>query len=272
MPSNTEITASQLIRLVGLPNAPAIIDLRTQEDFEADARFLPTAVRRGALSVISWAGEFAGRDVVVVCQKGLKLSQGVTAWLLHESVKAETLEGGFEAWRAAGGLLVKPDNLPPYDEAGRTIWVTRARPKVDRIACPWLIRRFIDPNAVFLFVAASEVAAVAERFRATPFDIDDVFWSHRGERCTFDTMIEEFGLSSEPLDRLAAIVRAADTARLDLVPQAAGFLAAALGLSRMFRDDLEQLEAGMLLYDAFYRWCRDATEETHNWPSGPKPA
>lgn len=272
MPSNTEITSSQLARLVGLPAAPVIIDVRVPEDVDADARLLPTAVRRDARSVASWGAEFAGRDVVVVCQKGLKLSQGVTAWLLHEGVRAETLEGGFEAWRTAGGLLVKPDRLPPRDEAGRTVWVTRARPKVDRIACAWLIRRFVDPNAVFLFVAASEVTAVAERFKAMPFDIDGVFWTHRGERCTFDTMIEEFGLVSEPLARLAAIVRGADTARLELVPQAAGFLAASLGLSRMFRDDLEQLGAGMLLYDAFYRWCRDAVEETHNWPSGQKPA
>ncbi len=272
VPSNTEITPSQLARLVGLPGAPAIIDVRTPADFEADPRLLPGAVRRDALQVAAGAPELAGRDVVVVCQKGLKLSQGVTAWLLHQGIKAETLEGGFEAWRAARGPLVKTDKLPPRDDAGRTVWVTRARPKVDRIACPWLIRRFIDPKAVFLFVAASEVTAVAERFKATPFDIDGVFWSHRGDRCTFDAMIEEFDLSSGPLDRLATIVRGADTARLDLVPQAAGFLAASLGLSRMFRDDLEQLEAGMLLYDAFYRWCRDATEETHNWPSGQKPA
>lgn len=272
MPSNTEITPSQLARLVGLPATPAIIDVRIQEDFAADTRLLPGAVRRDPLKVTAWAAEFAGRDVAVVCQKGQKLSQGVTAWLLHEGVRAETLEGGFEAWRTAGGLLVKTDKLPPRDEADRTVWVTRARPKVDRIACPWLIRRFIDPNAVFLFVAASEVTAVAERFKATPFDIDGVFWSHRDERCTFDTMIEEFGLNSEPLHRLATIVRGADTARLDLAPQAAGFLAASLGLSRMFRDDIEQLDAGMLLYDAFYRWCRDATAETHNWPSSQKPA
>jgi hypothetical protein len=145
--------------------------------------------------------------------------------------------------------------------------VTRARPKVDRIACPWLIRRFVDPNAVFLFVPPAEVGAVAERFAATPFDIDNVFWTHRGDRCTFDVMVEEFGLSGEPLARLAVIVRGADTARPDLVPEAAGLLAASLGLSRMYADDLEQLEAGMLLYDAFYRWCRDATDETHTWPS-----
>jgi hypothetical protein len=148
------------------------------------------------------------------------------------------------------------------------VWVTRARPKIDRIACPWLIRRFVDPGAVFLFVAPSEVTAVAERFGATPFDVEDVFWSHRGEGCTFDTMVEEFGLrSSDALARLAPIVRGADTARLDLAPQSAGLLAASLGLSRMFRDDLPQLDAAMALYDAFYRWSRDAVAETHNWPA-----
>ncbi len=272
MPSNSEITTSQLTRLVGLPNAPAIVDVRTPEDFDADPRLLPAAQRRDAMTVSDWAAEFAGRAVVVVCEKGLKRSQGVTAWLLHAGARAETLEGGIEAWRSAGGLLVRTDKVPPRDREGRTLWVTRARPKIDRTACPWLIRRFVDPDAVFLFVAASEVAAVAERFAATPFDIEGVFWSHRGERCTFDTMLEEFGLASATLDRLATIVRGADTARLELVPQAAGFLAASLGLSRMFRDDLEQLNASMLLYDAFYRWCRDASEETHNWPAGQKPA
>ncbi len=145
--------------------------------------------------------------------------------------------------------------------------MTRARPKVDRIACPWLIRRFIDPYAVFLFVAAPEVIAVGERFNATPFDIENVFWSHRGDRCTFDTMIEEFALATPPLLRLAEMVRGADTGRPDLSPEAPGLLAASLGLSRMFDDDLEQLDAGLLLYDAFYRWCRDATGETHNWPT-----
>src|SRR5215207_10497232 len=119
--------------------------------------------------------------------------------------------------------------------------------------------------------APPEVMGVAERFGATPFDIegDGVFWSHRGEECTFDAMVEEFGLATEPLERLARIVRGADTARLDLETEAAGLLAASLGLSRMYADDLEQLEAGMTLYDAFYRWCRDTTDETHNWPAKP---
>ena len=182
---------------------------------------------------------------IVVCQKGQKLSEGVAAWLRHAGGEADVLEGGFLAWAEAGLPLVPADRLPPRDAEGRTVWVTRARPKVDRIACPWLIRRFVDPAAVFLFVAPSEVAAVAERFGATPFDIEGVFWSHRGETCTFDTMVAEFGLATEPLLRLATIVRGADTARPDLAPQAAGLLAVSLGLSRLHSDDLRQLEAGM---------------------------
>jgi hypothetical protein len=191
----------------------------------------------------------------------------VAAWLRHAGVPADGLEGGFEAWRKGNLPLVPVEKLPKRDRKGRTVWVTRARPKVDRIACPWLIRRFVDPNAVFLYVAPPEVEAVAERFEATPFDVEGVFWSHRGDGCTFDVMVEEFGLTTEPLERLSAIVRGADTGRFEAAPQAAGLLAASLGLSRMYADDLEQLEAGMTLYDAFYRWCRDATDETHTWHS-----
>ncbi|MDX8518605.1 sulfurtransferase/chromate resistance protein [Mesorhizobium dulcispinae] len=270
MPSTTAITVPQLSRLVGLPDAPVLVDVRIDDDYQADPRLLPASYRRDFKAVSSWAAEFSGSKVVVICQRGQKLSQGVAAWLRHEGIAAESLEGGFEAWAEAKAPVVKASAVPPRDERGRTVWVTRSRPKVDRIACPWLIRRFVDPKAVFLFVDPAEVPLVAERFAAVPFDIEGVFWSHRGDRCTFDTMIEEFGLRIEALDRLALIVRGADTARLDLVPQAAGFLAASLGLSRMFRDDLEQLEAGMLLYDAFFRWCRDATDETHNWPVGGK--
>lgn len=272
MPSNEQITVVQLSRLVGLPDAPAIIDVRIDEDVAADPFFLPGSVRRDYRAVAEWGAEFAGqRRVVVVCHRGLKLSEGVAAWLRHLGIPAETLEGGHLAWRQAGGTVFSPEHLPRPGALGGSVWVTRARPKIDRVACPWLIRRFIDRHAVFLFVAASEVEAVAERFGATPFDIEGVFWSHRGPLCTFDAMIAEFGLVAPALDRLARLVRAADTATLEAEPQAAGLLAASLGLSRMYKHDLEQLEAGMLLYDAFYRWCRDAGDETHNWPV-PKPA
>jgi rhodanese-related sulfurtransferase len=267
MPSTTEITVSQLSRLIGIPNTPAIVDVRIDDDYRADPRMLPASQRRDHKAVQQWAAEYHGRTVIVVCLKGQKLSEGTAAWLRHEGIDAQSLEGGFEGWSKSGELLLRVDRLPARDEQGRTVWVTRSRPKVDRIACPWLIRRFVDPRAVFLFVTPAEVKAVAERFNATPFDIEGVFWSHRGETCTFDTMIEEFALQSPPLLQLAKIVRGADTARMDLTPQSAGLLAASLGLSRMYRDDLPQLEAGMALYDAFFRWCRDATSEVHNWPT-----
>jgi rhodanese-related sulfurtransferase len=266
MSSFQAISPEKLSRLIGTPHAPILIDVRTDEDFAADPRLIPGSSRRPHATASDWAARYGGRQTVSICQKGKKLSEGASAWLRQAGAASEVLEGGFEAWRQATLPLVPHAKLPKPDTQGRTVWVTRARPKIDRIACPWLIRRLVDPQAVFLFVAASEVPAVAERFDATPFDIENVFWSHRGERCTFDVMIEEFGLASEPLDRLAAIVRGADTARLDLAPEAPGLLAASLGLSRMYADDLAQLEAGMLLYDAFYRWCRDATGETHNWP------
>jgi rhodanese-related sulfurtransferase len=267
MSSVTTISVDKLVRLIGTPKCPALIDVRTEDDFAADPRLIPGAVRRPHDATATWVSEFSGRSAVIVCQRGQKLSEGVAAWLRHDGIPAESLAGGFEAWVQASLPLVPEAKLPARDDRGRTVWVTRARPKIDRIACPWLIRRFVDPSAVFLFVASAEVLAVAERFGATPFDVEGVFWSHRGEVCTFDTMVEEFGLKTEPLLRLARIVRGADTARLDLEPEAPGLLAASLGLSRMYADDLAQLEAGMALYDAFYRWCRDATDETHNWPS-----
>ncbi|MBL6456491.1 chromate resistance protein [Belnapia sp. T6] len=267
MPSPDTITPAQLARLIGTPEAPILLDVRIPEDVEADPRRLPASQAIPHAAMADRGPAYAGRSVVLICQRGQKLSHGAAAWLRHAGARAEVLEGGFLGWREAGLPLVSPDRLPPRDAAGRTVWVTRARPKIDRIACPWLIRRFVDPDAVFLFVAASEVLAVAERFGATPFDIEGVFWSHRGEACSFDTMLEEFGLLTVPLARLARIVRGADTARPDLAPEAAGLLAISLGLSRMQRDDLAQLDTAMPVYDALYRWARDATAETHNWPA-----
>jgi rhodanese-related sulfurtransferase len=267
MSSTTTISHDKLTRLIGTPLSPVLIDVRIDEDYALDPRLIPGSRRRSHKNVGDWAHELTGKSAVIICHQGQKLSEGTAALLRHNGIVAENLGGGYEAWIGAGLPLVPTSKLPPLDQKGRTVWVTRARPKVDRIACPWLIRRFVDPDAVFLFVTPSEVAAVADRFNAAPFDIEDVFWSHRGELCTFDVMIEEFGLKSEALSRLATIVRGADTARPDLAPEAPGLLAASLGLSRMFSDDLKQLEAGMSLYDAFYRWCRDATDETHNWPN-----
>ena len=267
MSSINSISVEKLARLVGTPKCPVLVDVRTDEDYSLSPNLLPGSIRRGTHDVAEWANELGGRHAIVICQKGQKLSQGVAALLRVAGVSADTLEGGFVAWEKASLPLVPASKLPPRDTQGRTLWVTRERPKIDRIACPWLIRRFVDPCAIFMFVAPAEVAAVGDKFAAAPFDIEGVFWSHRGELCTFDVMIEELGLATPPLKRLGTIVRAADTARLDLASEAPGLLAASLGLSRMYADDLEQLEAGLNLYDAFYRWCRDASDETHNWPT-----
>lgn len=271
MASYNEISVSTLSRLVGTPNCPVLIDVRIDEDFDDDPRLIPGAYRHSFLEMTQLTEDLKGRSVVIYCQRGLKISQGAAALLRTEGIRAEILQGGQFAWRDAKLPMVSSEKMPPLDASGRTVWVTRHRPKIDRIACPWLIRRFIDPRAKILFVSASQVNNVAERFNATPFDMEDVFWSHRGDKCTFDTIIEEFGIGNDPLNKLALIVRGADTNKHDLAPEAAGLLAASLGLSRMFRDDLQQLEAGMMLYDAFYRWARDATDEGHDWlPASPK--
>ncbi|UMA67253.1 sulfurtransferase/chromate resistance protein (plasmid) [Roseivivax marinus] len=267
MPAPNAISPQQLARLIGTPKAPVLLDVRSDEDRAADPRLLPGSVWTDDRALTDLAGQLSARPSIAICQAGHRRSQGAAAWLRAEGGPSEYLEDGFEGWRAAGLPLIDAAKLPARDDRGRTVWVTRSRPKIDRIACPWLIRRFLDPRAVILFVAPAEVVGVAERYDGAAFDIEDVFWSHRGELCTFDVMLAEFGLALPALDRLATIVRGADTARLDLAPEAAGLLAASLGLSRMYADDLEQLEAGMLLYDAFYRWARDASDETHNWPT-----
>ena len=273
MSSINSITVEKLSRLVGTANCPMLVDVRDTEDFEQLPKLIPGSRRLASGSVREWSGELVGHSTVVICRRGHELSQGVAALLRAEGIAAESLEGGIEAWVERALPLVPCAALPATDNTGRTLWVTRERPKIDRIACPWLIRRFVDPRAVFLFVPPSEVRNVGEIFGAMPFDVEDVHWSHRGELCTFDVMVEEFGLATKALLQLATIVRAADTARPDVAPEAAGLLAASLGLSRIYTDDLAQLAAGLQLYDAFYRWCRDATGETHNWPplkAGPR--
>jgi rhodanese-related sulfurtransferase len=263
------ISADKLLRLLGSSQSPLLVDVRVDEDVEADPFLLPASVRRDHRSVERWAADIQALSVIVICHKGRKLSEGVAAHLRLRGISAEVLEGGAVAW-AEAGLPRLPMARLPTDKGG-TLWVTRNRPKIDRIACPWLIRRFVDPFARFLFVSASEVEAVAERFDAIPFDMEGGFWSHRGELCTFDAMLAEFQLDIPALTTLARIVRGADTNRLDLAPEAAGLLAVSLGLSRLHQNDLQQLEQGLLIYDALYRWARDAMDEKHDWiPRGPR--
>lgn len=264
MPAPNAIAPDKLARLIASAAAPRIVDLR-DEPKEA----IPGSLFPAHPDPTRW-GYAVGSFAVLIDADGSGPAVAAAAILRSEHVAAEVLDGGFAAWTASGLPTLSLAHLPARHEDGRTWWVTRARPKVDRIACPWLIRRFVDPEARFLFVAPSEVLTIATQQRAELFDVADagVFWSHRGERCTFDVMVEAFGLAThEPLARLATIVRGADTDRLDLAPEAAGLLAVSLGLSRIHSDDHVQLEAGMAVYDALYRWCRDAQDEKHNWSS-----
>lgn len=258
MPHLFAISPAQLARLLGTPDAPTVLDVRLPEDLASLPRVIPTSqiVPHTDLHTVS------APRVVVTCMGGAKLSEGAAALLRTRGVQAEILEGGTRAW-AEAGLMMTPLDARPQQH----LWVTRQRPKIDRIACPWLLRRWVDPSAKVLFVAPAEVLAVAQRFEAIPFDVEGASFSHRGPNCTFDTMLDAFGLHSPALDRLATVIRAADTDTHALAPQAAGLLAISVGLSRLYRDDLAQMEAGMLIYDALYRWARDGQDEGHDWPA-----
>lgn len=260
------ITPTQLMRRLGTADMPAILDVRIDEDIAAHPFLIPTALPYVHGNAPALPDHLIGRDIVVVCHKGLKLSLGVAALLRAKGVRAEILKGGFLAWKEAGLPVTQQSSLQRNNAPGSR-WVTRHRPKIDRIACPWLIRRFIDPTATFMFVPPDAVRDVAERFDALPFDIEGIEFSHQGERCTFDALVAEFGLSHPALDHLAQVVRAADTNRHDLAPQAAGLLALSVGLSRLHKDDHVQLDAAMPLYDALYRWARDGRDEGHDWPA-----
>lgn len=259
MPAPNAITPEKLSRLVGTAGCPRIVDLRDER-----VRMIPGAMPHDLHRLQR------GAAAVVVDRDGGTTAIAAAAVLRSDGVDAELLEGGHSAWEQANLPTVALSHLPPRRADGRTWWVTRSRPKVDRIACPWLIRRFVDPDARVLFVPPAEVLAVARREQAEPFDVvdDGVLWRHRGTQCTFDIMVEAFGLADHrPLAQLAAIVRGADTDRLDIAPEAAGLLAISLGLSRSHGDDHEQLEAGMAIYDALYRWARDAQTERHDGSS-----
>lgn len=145
-------------------------------------------------------------------------------------------------------------------------WITRERPKIDRIACPWLVARFIDRDAEFLYVPAGDVLRLAKENGAIPYDIPGAELTHEGDLCSFDALLKKYHLDDPALKQLAVIVRGADTSRLDLTPQSAGLYALSLGLSQNFADDHEMLKHGMVMYDAFYSWCKDCQGETHHWP------
>ena len=251
---DASITASHLKSALAGAQPPLLIDVRRSPAFRAAADMAVGALRRDPAQVASWAKELPrASSVVVYCVHGHEVSQGVAKALRESEISAHYLEGGLEeGWKAAAGELLGK----PKDAASR--WITRERPKIDRIACPWLIARFIDHDAEFLYVPTKEVLRTAKEREAIPYDVPDVHFSHDGELCSFDAFLKTYRLTDDPaLARLAVIVRGADTARLELAPQAAGLLAVSLGLSRNFNDDHEMLKHGMVVYDALYSWCKE---------------
>lgn len=253
------ISASDLYAWLGTAAAPLVLDVRRDDAFVKDGSLIIGAIRRSSADVEHWSKELTSdRPVVVYCVHGHEVSPGVAASLRQAGIDASYLAGGMAGWKEAG--------LPTRKHLGavENKWVTRERPKIDRIACPWLVSRFINPLAAFLYVPADEVIAAAKREYATPYDIKNVDFGHAGDRCSFDAIIRIFEIGDAPLDRLATIVRGADTSRPDLTPQCEGLLAISYGLSANHRDDHDMLRHGMVIYDALYTWCRlQLGKETH---------
>lgn len=266
------VTPEQLWSSMSGADAPRIFDVRRRDAFDTDDHVVPGALwRRRERITESAASPAADRAVVVYCVHGHQVSQSATAVLRSRGVDARVLRGGIDAWKAAGLPTLRRSGLPGLFRETASRWVTRRRPKIDRLACPWLIRRFIDPEAEILFVEPDQVLAVAGELDAIAFDIEGAEITHAGDLCSFDVLLERSGIDDPVLRELALIVRGADTARLDLAPEAAGLLAVSIGISALAgEDDRLALERGTALYDALYAWRRKAPDETHNWPSRPR--
>ncbi len=268
------MAAAQLAGQLGRSGQPLILDVRKAPAYDAATQLIAGALRVApdALTVVM-SHLPRERALVAYCVHGHQVSQGAAQQLREAGFNATYLDGGIEHWQEGGlPLMGKPvdkagDLGLPASPGTPSRWVTRERPKIDRVACPWLIRRFIDPLAQFLYVPSDQVMAAAEREKAIPYDVPNVRISHRGpegELCSFDALVADCGLDDPCLHELAKIVRGADTGKPELTPQSAGLLAVSLGLSVNFRDDHAMLEQGMIVYDALYAWIKSARAEVHN--------
>lgn len=255
------ISPKALIDLRAGPDAPLLIDVRREAAFRAAPDMAAGALQRDPVNVEVWAAELPpDAAIAVYCVHGHEVSRNVAKALCGHGLDARFVEDGIEeGLRTAGSAMI----AKPKD--GATRWMTRERPKVDRIACPWLIRRFIDPGAEFLYVPAAEVKTRAAETQAIPYDVPDTAFTHDGPLCSFDAFIRTYRLTDPALLQLATIVRGADTGEPGLSPQSPGLAALSLGLSRLIGDDHAQLEKGMVMYDALYLWCREGKNERHSW-------
>ncbi len=263
------ISPATVAPTVGSRAAPRLIDVRKAEAFAESEYFLPGAIRWDFHAGAPMPAELANtKRAVAYCVKGAEVGINGAALLANANIESHYLEGGLRDWQAAGFVAVKkrPDLGVDGERVSR--WVTRARPKIDRIACPWLVRRFIDPRAEFFYVPTNEVLDFAKTNRAVAYDIPGAPLEHEGAQCSFDSFIKAFELNSPALNRVVDVVRAADTDTLERSRESAGLLAISLGFSRMIDDDHAMLEAMMPVYDALYEWAisvENKSVERHNW-------
>lgn len=258
---DASISTAFLIAARASAKPPLLIDVRRTPTYLAAPTMAAGAIRRDPEHISTWSTALpADASVVVYCAHGHAVSRDAARALRARGIDARFLDRGIDGWCAAGGALQpKPVGHP-------TRWVTRERPKIDRIACPWLIARFIDATAEFLYVPAAKVAEVARAQSALAYDAPGAAFGHVGDACSFDAFVRGHALDGDPaLARLAAIVRGADTNRLDLAPESAGLLAVSSGLARLHDDDHGMRREGMVLYDALYRWCQEGQPANATW-------
>jgi rhodanese-related sulfurtransferase len=271
--THPSISPAELVKMIGHCDAPLILDVRREAKFIESPRIVCGALRCTPEQVEAFARSHSPREVVVYCVYGHNVSEDAVVQLNQTGWSARLLSGGIEggkegsdadadtaaniaAWRAQAlpTILKRTDWGVTGERDSR--WITRARPKIDRIACPWLIRRFIDPRAEFFYTPADLVFSEAMRLNAVAYDMPGAPVSHEGDLCSFDALLKGFDLQNPALNILARIVRGADTDHLDLTPQSSGLLAISLGLSHLHAtDDHAMLAAAIPLYDALYAWC-----------------
>lgn len=257
------ISAEELSHRLATAEPVRVFDVRRPPAIEPGSRFLPGSRWRNHIDALDWADGLAGDNLIVLnCMHGHNVSQIATALLRQKGYNARALAGGVDGWIEAGLPTIGQSRLCPVD-ATPSIWVTRINPKIDRIACPWLISRFIDPDAVFHFAEAEWVIDIAEELSGIAFDTPGAVIEHDGDLCSFDTLLREFYLNDPVLAQLATIVRSADTHKHDLAPEAAGLASIMLGNSILGKTDHDVMRLGFPVYDALYARLKLSRDGIH---------
>jgi rhodanese-related sulfurtransferase len=259
------ISAEDLSHRLATAEPVRIFDVRRPPAIEPGSRFLPGSRWRNHVEALDWANGLSRDNLIVLnCMHGHNISQIATALLREKGYNARALAGGVDGWIEADLPTIGQSRLCPVDATPST-WITRINPKIDRVACPWLISRFIDPDAVFHFAEAEWVIDIADELSGIAFDTPGAVIEHDGDLCSFDTLLREFDLNDPVLAQLATIVRGADTDRNDLAPEAAGLLSIMLGNSIVGKTDHDVMRLGFPVYDALYARLELSGNETHGW-------